>query len=208
MQKSFLLLLLCHFTHSQHRKHYAAAVAGPGTETANLCNRYCHWDMQMMRWIFIVAATFLFHSFFSSAKPERCRLYLNECRRYKNIQATVPCATYSCCCCWQGICTNQIANIRWTEYDKCSSFKCKRHKTREGVERPWDDIWNIKINNLLSERYQIFRDLANSSVAWFSSRSREERVGVVSYRRRVDSLNRSLFDRWVNSRGISHGTLS
>lgn len=52
-----------------------------GTETANLCNRYRHWDMQMMRWIFVVAATFLFHFFFSD-KTERCRLYLNECRRF------------------------------------------------------------------------------------------------------------------------------
>lgn len=135
-----------------------------GTETANLCNRYRHWDMQMMRWIFVVAATFLFHFFFSD-KTERCRLYLNECRRYKNIQATNGALCYSHCrCCWQGICTNQIANIRWTEYDKCSSFKCKRQETWRG---PWDDIWNIKINNLLSEWYQIFRDLANSSVASF-----------------------------------------
>lgn len=97
-----------------------------GTETANLCNRYRHWDMQMMRWIFVVAATFLFHFFFSD-KTERCRLYLNECRRYKNIQATngANCATPTAAAVGK-----EFAQIKLRIFDERSTTNVRRSSAR------------------------------------------------------------------------------
>lgn len=121
--------------------------------------------MQMMIWIFIVSASFV----------QRGRRRRRSSHRF-HLEVVIPVVSaiqYSpyihinSLACALSPSGEEFAQIKLRIFDerddKCSSpSKCTgtRGGIRVSMERAaWDDIWNIKINNLLPGYYQIFRNL-------------------------------------------------
>lgn len=105
-------------------QHLHLVKEGSGTGNTNSCHRSNYWDMQMMRWIFIVSATFCASSRWCKT-PERWRLRLSV----QMSQLSVCTASQYNDWCWLLLHCKKFAQIKLRIFDEWGGWWATRQNT-------------------------------------------------------------------------------